>query len=760
MGSGHWQDWRDVWDRRRDRKWESFSWLAVRALLSSVNDVVGKGAPRLVNDLRGAWVAKQREVDPKGRWDEDFIIRVENAGSVLLLGDPGEQDVSQYVVVPVLLSQDDADFMIVMSDVIYPSGDVNDYVDGFYVPYRDLDMPIFGLPGNHDWYDGLDGFMWNFCGAEALPPEAYDVASYRMRDRIARRLWKKASAPNRDVLNAYRNERLPEGERWEATQPGPYYAIEMDDLLLVCVDSGITGGIDREQAEWLVRVSESTTKPKVMIVGRPLVDKKCHKPGPFPEVEPPVDGRDGTTFATVDEVARYEPYGYVAAIGGDTHNYQRYDVTLQEHGASRPFHYVVSGGGGAYMSATHTIPGDALILDAEGDVPHDSIDLLRFDCYPSRVESLGYFAALVVPRLWRLVVRIALVAAGLASTAVAVLVFGISNETLDVLVAMGAAAVGVELLFVFFGPDKRTRSTEPTRLRRFVTYLSSMLLGAVLGLAIWWLSPEHFGRHMIAVGTVAAMALLIAELLRKTGIWRTKWVGVAFLIGQVVLAIAVLAALLVLNDADEIHLVLIVITPVFLVALLMGIDRLRVLYPKRYKILLRIGLGAAVGLAAWQLDASWARAIATAAVVGGVGLVLAALAHLHFLNAFSLFYRPTMRNGTLSKKETEQVIHWRDRGDDARPTEARIRRIGDMVYPGTTNPRGPLHRFVSEIFDKDDPPLFKNFLRLDVGDETLTITCFHATGLEAGPADVTCEDPIEISLPSEPARSRGAGAAL
>src|SRR3982751_3301120 len=90
-----------------------------------------RGAPRLVNDLRQQWVAAQRRAGAHGRWDDDLVIGRPGVTSFLLLGDPGEQDFSQYVVVPVLANQDDADFLLVMSDVIYPSGDVNDYVDGF-----------------------------------------------------------------------------------------------------------------------------------------------------------------------------------------------------------------------------------------------------------------------------------------------------------------------------------------------------------------------------------------------------------------------------------------------------------------------------------------------------------------------------------------------------------------------------------------------------------------------------------------------------
>ncbi|BFO17726.1 hypothetical protein SHKM778_41140 [Streptomyces sp. KM77-8] len=57
---------------------------------------------------------------------------------------------------------------------------------------------------------------------------------------------------------------------------------------------------------------------------------------------------------TVDDIVRDPAHHYVAAIGGDIHNYQRYPVRLDD---GRTLQYVVAGGGGAFTHATHTIPG-------------------------------------------------------------------------------------------------------------------------------------------------------------------------------------------------------------------------------------------------------------------------------------------------------------------------------------------------------------------------------------------------------------------
>lgn len=143
------------------------------------------------------------------------------AKSCLILGDPGEADGSQYAVIQPMLAVDEqraSEFMVVLSDVIYPAGDVNDYVNGFYEAYRDYRQPIFALPGNHDWYDGLNGFMFHFCGAEALPPTSYRRSSYSAPERFAAALWRKADRPNRTLLREHRTLR---GEEGGLGQPGP-----------------------------------------------------------------------------------------------------------------------------------------------------------------------------------------------------------------------------------------------------------------------------------------------------------------------------------------------------------------------------------------------------------------------------------------------------------------------------------------------------------------------------------------------------------
>src|SRR4029078_9918595 len=95
------------------------------------------------------------------------------------------------------------------------------------------------------------------------------------------------------------------------------------------------------QGAWLRRVSHETGRPKVLLTGKPLyVNNERHACA--------IAGG-----GTVDDVVRDAGANYVAAIGGDIHNYQRYAVTLPD---GRLVQYVVSGGGGAFMHHTHQIP--------------------------------------------------------------------------------------------------------------------------------------------------------------------------------------------------------------------------------------------------------------------------------------------------------------------------------------------------------------------------------------------------------------------
>ena len=344
------------------------SWLNPATLWRARNGPLAA----LLGDPTGAdrqrWVRGQVE---RGAAGGDLVIERDDPDefSFVLLGDTGEGDGPQYAVVPGLLKAGAGTrYAVISSDILYPVGTGNEYPDKFFRPYRDYGAPIYVIPGNHDWYDGLTGFMRVFCRAPALPPAA------RPRPLTAGwlrgLLWARPDTPDDALID--RARRMRSAPAQAAEQPGPYWAMDSGPVRIIGIDTGLLGGIDREQGEWLRRVARGP-RPKILVTGSPIYVDGEHHPCA-------IEGG-----GTVDDIVRDPAHRFVAAIGGDIHNYQHYPVDVD----GRRIEYVVSGGGGAFMHATHTIPRVAV-----GGVGEDD-----FRCYPMRGDSLAFYSRLYGRRL-------------------------------------------------------------------------------------------------------------------------------------------------------------------------------------------------------------------------------------------------------------------------------------------------------------------------------------------------------------------------
>jgi hypothetical protein len=170
-----------------------------------------------------------------------------------------------------------------------------------------------------------------------------------------------------------------DAESQQAGQPGPYCAIDAGPVRLVLIDTGLDGHIDAEQGEWLRAVSRGD-RPKILLTGRPIYTYGRLQRSPIAGGS--ADARSaGAPCGDVNEIVTDPKNHYVAAIGGDDHNYQRYPVHLRD---GRTIQYVVAGGSGAYLSATHQIPNvDGLEPAAREE---------GFRCYPLRGDSLAHFS--------------------------------------------------------------------------------------------------------------------------------------------------------------------------------------------------------------------------------------------------------------------------------------------------------------------------------------------------------------------------------
>ncbi|MFG3105029.1 metallophosphoesterase family protein [Streptomyces sp. NPDC048182] len=347
---------------------EKLSWLSPRTLWAARNGVLASWFGDPTGATRSRWVAQRAAAGAPA----DKVIRRTDPEefSFLVIGDTGEGDDPQYAVVPGLLrAGGDTRFAVIASDVIYPVGSADDYDTKFFRPYRDYPAPVYAIPGNHDWYEGLGAFMRVFCDdAPPLPPEPAPRPFSRARLRSL--LWHRPGPDDGRRLDEARALRGAPGQ--QAVQPGPYWAIDAGPLRIVGIDTGLLGTLDAEQGAWLREVSRDP-RPKILVTGSPLYVDGAHHPC---EIE---------GGGTVDDIVRDPAHRYVAAIGGDIHNYQRYPVDVD----GRTIQYVVAGGGGAFMHATHTIPRVSVGGVGEED----------FRCYPLRGDSLAFYSRLYGRRL-------------------------------------------------------------------------------------------------------------------------------------------------------------------------------------------------------------------------------------------------------------------------------------------------------------------------------------------------------------------------
>jgi Calcineurin-like phosphoesterase len=744
-----------------------FNWLQPKVLLESRNDILAKlvaaAKTDLVNDERMRWVAAQRAAGI----DTDFVVDRTDLGerfSFLVVGDPGEGDASQYAVAPHLLDEEqpDTSFALIVSDVVYPTGENNDYADSFYRPYRKFDKPIYALPGNHDWYSLLTGFMWNFCGAEPPPTPTERLASYSWQERLARFLWLRPKQPERELLMSYRDERWrmgrPDGHPLEPHQRGPYFAIKTRSLLLVCIDTGTSGTLDREQGEWLLRMARlDEPKQKILFTGKPLrvdgdapeckikwlpefnPDKDPTRTG-SPEPFKTKDEPDPPSFAQVDSIFRDSEFGFIASVGGDVHNYQRYPGAVQ---------YIVSGGGGAFMSPTHTIE-DLGAAEAE------------FRCYPLRRDSLARFAQGSAQGLRARIFWIAL--ASLLLWWLALQAWNPHNAELDdpqlgplTLAPMGdlirnlnvspGTDVGVFAPLAWFFPG-----ADYSWWAAVVVGAVSLAIGLLL-LVLPWFRWRVKGVITLAAGGAALLAwhgtfmdvpgatytfigvglvggcgifLLSRDFAREANLWLRRAVIVLLLLGAAVAA-----------DWNPFEWGRWGFIPIVL-----ALSAAAVVLVGGPRLTWKEGLaaGAAIGLLTLILSSIHAG-------LGWVTIATVACAlSLYAIYATALLFRVLFWLKPLDPDVAASVLLV-DKGAHVRPVPSgldpgRFPRAGrwGLLRSRWTRPLYPLEVVYSAVFDHNQQPLFKNFLRVDVDGDRVKIYCFGIAEENEAP---TVEDHVQ-----------------
>jgi uncharacterized membrane protein HdeD (DUF308 family) len=262
-------------------------------------------------------------VTPEGVDGADF--------SFVVIGDPGEGDASQHVLRDQILEvteRPDVRFLVISSDVIYPAGSMNDYEAKFWLPFKGVTRPVYAIPGNHDWYDALEGFAATFLEA--------DAARASMRARVEADL-RVTSTTDARIDGLIRRAEALRAEYGVPTgfQRAPFFEVQTDRFALLAADTGVLQRIDPAQREWLVAaLQRSRGKLTMAILGHPFY----------------AGGHDhtwaGGEFAELKQLLL--AHGVTIVMAGDKHDLEYY----RDPGPApaEAVHHFVNGGGGAYLS--------------------------------------------------------------------------------------------------------------------------------------------------------------------------------------------------------------------------------------------------------------------------------------------------------------------------------------------------------------------------------------------------------------------------
>ncbi|MBL8590235.1 MAG: metallophosphoesterase [Methylobacteriaceae bacterium] len=244
--------------------------------------------------------------------------------------------------------------LLMGGDEVYPHAAAEHYQRRLLDPYGwafpDPDPasadgpPLFAIPGNHDWYDGLAQFLTVF-----------------------------AREGGRHIGG------------WRTAQRRSYFALQIaPDWWVWGLDAQLADFIDQPQRDYFAMMAKEMAPGSNLILLGP-------EPGWL------FTGEKGArSLGVLDEAARLavaccKDVAIRLVIAGDQHHYSRYQ---SDDGGTQ---FITSGGGGAYLHATHALP-ERVTFDAAGgpswlDGRIEGLRLAREPgagteaLYPSRADS-------------------------------------------------------------------------------------------------------------------------------------------------------------------------------------------------------------------------------------------------------------------------------------------------------------------------------------------------------------------------------------
>jgi hypothetical protein len=350
-------------------RWYSPSHLISTGWRSIVSEIFGQYADQRIMQatIDGFAPEKMQEVVARYDYSDARQLGDGNAVWVDYVADLGDGFDSTYAVASLIsaphLEIDGAGrlpagkLLIMGGDQVYPYPTRKDYRERFAVPYT-LALPptsdgkwrrrLFVLPGNHDWYDGLNSFDFMFCKARF---------GHDAENRIG---------------------------GWLCPQHRSYFAIRLPHNWWIWgADIQLAQYLDAGQVLYFESVADAmqqhpTEAPKLILcTAEPTWNK---------ETAETLQGEDNLSHIT--NIAADAGARICAVIAGDFHHYSRY------YAAKAGTNFVTAGGGGAYFAPTHILKnsrkinwlGEKIELKLKSQIKKGK-STGRPACWPSRGTS-------------------------------------------------------------------------------------------------------------------------------------------------------------------------------------------------------------------------------------------------------------------------------------------------------------------------------------------------------------------------------------
>jgi hypothetical protein len=336
--------------------WYDPGLLAATGIRSAISGLFGHFA-----DKREA-IAAANAIQPTPA-DAEFDYSGANPGGDFwfdYLADSGDGWNSTYAMAR-LAAQDSLDggqlprgqLLILGGDQVYPTASKEEYRDRFIAPFDEAYAPggakrwpdergkrphLYAIPGNHDWYDGLNSFFGLFC-----------------RRRVAR---------HGVDLGVSREGKVIGGRQTQQTRS--YFAIALpNDWWVWGTDSQLEGYIDQPQIDYFQHAAAYWMKPGSKVI-------LCVADPAWAYVDPKDPDKKFESFSYLERLAglaralapeqrpeEWEndpegrwpdegtPMGHALklVLTGDSHHYCRWQEDKLNH--------IVCGGGGAFLHPTH-----------------------------------------------------------------------------------------------------------------------------------------------------------------------------------------------------------------------------------------------------------------------------------------------------------------------------------------------------------------------------------------------------------------------